>query len=132
MRVLLNPIGSCGLPLVAITLPHLCDCHFLGVLRVWCLHDSEDGLNDKLSIESGDPVLVDSLRANLASVRLHAWMVDFRDELDLGGLERVVVREVKVYYESTADKWCALRTLNVNVPDHDIILSWHNIDTTDR
>ena len=132
MRVLLNPIGSCGLPLVAITLPHLCDCHFLGVLRVWCLHDSEDSLNDKLSIESGDPVLVDSLRANLASVRLHAWVVDFRDELDLGRLERVVVREVEVYCESAADEWCALGALNVNVPDHHIVLSWLDSDACNR
>ena len=132
LRVLLNPVGSCGFPLVAITLPHLRDCHFLGVLCVWCLHDSEDGLNDKLSIESGDPVLVDSLRANLASVRLHAWMVDFCDELDLGRLERVVVREVEVYCESAANKWRALGPLNVNVPDHHVVFSWLNSYTCNR
>ena len=129
---MLNPFGSCGLPLVAITLPHLCNCHFLGVLGVWRLHDSEDGLNDKLSIESGDPVLVDSLRANLTSVRLHAWVVNFRDELDLGRLERVVVREIEVYCESAADEWCALGALDMNVPDHHVVLSWLNLDAVNR
>ena len=129
---MLNPFGSCGLPLVAITLPHLCNCHFLSVLGVWRLHDSEDGLNDKLSIESGDPVLVDSLRANLTSVRLHAWVVNFRDELDLGRLERVVVREIEVYCESAADEWCALGTLDMNVPDHHVVLSWLNFDAVNR
>ena len=129
---MLNPFGSCGLPLVAITLPHLCNCHFLSVLGVWCLHDSEDGLNDKLSIESGDPVLVDSLRANLTSVRLHAWVVNFRDELDLGRLERVVVREIEVYCESAADEWCTLGALDMNVPDHHVVLSWLNLDAVNR
>ena len=129
---MLDPFGCGGFPLVSVVLPHLCNRHLLGVFRVWRLHDCKNGLNDEFSIESGHPVLVDSLRANLASVCLDARVIDLRDKLDLGWLERVVVREVKVYSEHAADKWCALRALNVNVPDHDIVLGWHNLDTCDR
>ena len=132
LRVLLNPVGGCSFPLVAITLPHLSDCHLLRVLGVWCLHNSEDGLNDEFSVESGDPVLVDGLSANLTRVRLDAWMVDFCDELDLGRLERVVVREVEVDCKFAADEWCALGAINVNVPDHNVILSRHNRDSCNR
>ena len=129
---MLDPFGCGGFPLVSVVLPHLCNRHLLGVFRVWRLHDCENGLNDEFSIESGHPVLVDSLRANLASVCLDARMIDLRDELDLGWLERVVVREVEVYCESATNEWRALRSLNVNVPDHDIVLSWHDFNAINR
>ena len=118
--------------MIAIVLPHLCNRHLLSVFCIWRLHDSKNGLNDKLSIESRHPVLVDSLRANLTSVRLDTWMVDLRDELDLGRLEWIVVREVEVYCESATDEWCALGALNVNVPDHHIVLSWLDSDACNR
>ena len=118
--------------MIAIVLPHLCNRHLLSVFCIWRLHDSKNGLNDKLSIESRHPVLVDSLRANLTSVRLDTWMVDLRDELDLGRLEWIVVREVEVYCESASDERRALRSLNVDVPDHNIVLSWYNCDAIDR
>lgn len=94
LGVLLDPLGCGGFPLVAVVLPDLGDRHLLGVLGVGRFHDGEDGLDHELGVERGHPILVDSLRANLPSVRLDTWMVDFGDELDLGWLEGVVVREV--------------------------------------
>ena len=58
-------------------------------------------------------------------------MVDFGDELDLGSLERVVVREVEVHSEATSHKRSGFGSLDVNVPDHDIILSGLNGDSWD-
>ena len=104
----------------------------MGVLRVGCLHDGEDGLDHELRIERGHPILVDSLRANLPSVRLDARVVDFGDELDLGGLERVVVGEVQVYCEFAPDEGSALRSVNVNVPHHHVVLRGYNLDAIDR
>ena len=132
LSILLDPFGCGGLPLVTIVLPDLGDCHLLCVLRIRCLHDREDGLNDEFSVQSGHPILVDSLRANLTRVRLDARVVDFRDELDLGWLEWIVIREVEIDCEFTSDEWCALRSINVDVPDHDIVFRGYDLDTIDR
>ena len=132
LGILLDPFGCGGLPLVTTVLPDLSDCHLLRVLRIRCLHDGKDGLNDEFSVESGHPILVDSLRANLTCVRLDARVVDFRDELDLGWLEGIVVREVEINCEFTSDEWCALRSINVDIPDHDIVLCGYNLDAIDR
>ena len=104
----------------------------MGVLGIWCFHDGEDGLDHELRIERGHPILVDSLRANLPSVRLDARMVDFGDELDLGRLEGVVVGEVEVYCEFAPDEGSALRSVNVNVPHHHVVLRGYNLDAIDR
>ena len=132
LSILLHPLGSGRLPSVTVALPLLSDGHLLSILRVWCLHHGEDGFNDEFSIQGGNPVLVDSLRADLASVRLHARVVDLGDELDLGWLEGVVVSEVQVDCESATNEGSALRSLNVDVPDHNIILGGLNRHSRDR
>ena len=103
----------------------------MGILSVGGLEHSQDGLNDKLSIQGGDPVLVDCLRANFASVGLDARVVNLSHELDLGGLERVVVREVQVHRELAADEWSAFRSVDDHVPDCDVVLRWLNRDSSD-
>ena len=131
LSILLHPLGSGRLPSVTVALPLLSDGHLLSILRVWCLHHGEDGFNDEFSIQGGNPVLVDSLRADLASVRLHARVVDLGDELDLGWLEGVVVSEVQVDCESSTNEGSALRPLNMDVPDHNIIFGRRDFDSWD-
>ena len=103
----------------------------MGVLSIGCLHQREDGLDHELRIQSGYPVLLNGLRADLSSVGFHARVIDLGDELDLGRLEGIVVREVKVNGEASTDKGSALRTLNLHVPDHHIILSGLDGDACD-
>ena len=131
LGVLLHPLGCGGLPCVTVALPCLRDAHLLCILCIRRFHDSQDGLNDKFSVESWNPVLVDGLRANLTCVRLHAGMVDLGHELDLGWLEWIVVSKVKVDSESTANEGGALWTFDVDVPNHHVILSGLDSDAWD-
>ena len=129
--ILLNPLSGCGFPCATVTLPLLSDAHFLGILCIWGSQYGKNGLNYEFGVQSWHPVRVDSLRADLTGISLYSRMVDFGDELDLGCLERVVVCEVEVDSEATSHKRCGFRSLDVNVPDHDIILGGLNGDSWD-
>ena len=131
MGILGDPLGRGSLPLCFIALPLLGNGDLLSVLSIWCLHERQDGLNDKLGVQGGHPVLIDGLRANLASVRLYTWMVDLGHELDLGWLEGIVVREVKVHCEATSDERSALGAVDVHIPDHHVVFSGLNRGTWD-
>ena len=104
----------------------------MSVLSVGGLHDGQDGLNDKLCIQGGNPVLVDGLRANLAGIGLYAGMVDLRHELDLGGLEGVVVREIEVDGELASNEGSTIGAVNLDVPDSDVVFSGLNDHSWDR
>ncbi len=71
------------------------------------------------------------MRADLTGVSFYSRMVDFGYEFDLGGLERVVVCKVEVHSEATSHKGSGFGSLDVNVPDHDIILGRLNGDSWD-
>ena len=120
LRVLLRPLSGGGFPRAAIALPHLGNGHLLGILGIGGPQHSQDGLNDELRVQGGHPVLVDSLRADLACVRLYTWMVDLGHKLDLGGLKRIVVREVQVDGEAATNEGGRIRSINVDVPDHHV------------
>ena len=122
LSVLLDPFGSSSLPGVLVALPLLSNCNFLSVLGVGCLEHSKNGLDNELGIQGGHPVLIDSLSTNLAGVSLYARVVNLGDEPDLRGLEGVVVREVKVDGEDSTDERCAFGAINLDVPDHNIVL----------
>ena len=130
--VLLDPLGSSGLPRSAIALHDLSDLNLLCVFSRRSLHHGKDGFNHELGIESGDPLLIDGLRADLASVCLYAGVVDLRDELYLGRLERIVVREVEVDDKLSTDERSAFWAIDGDVPDHDIVLGGCDRDQRDR
>ena len=119
---MLRPLSRCGFPLVAIALPHLGNGHLLSILGIGGPQHSENGLDHELGVEGGHPVLVDSLRADLSRVRLYARVVDLRHELNLGGLEGIVVRKVQVHGEAAANEGGRVGSLNMDVPDHNICL----------
>ena len=55
-------------------------------------------------------------------------MVDLSDELDLRRLERVVVSEIEVHHELSADEGRSLRSIDGDVPDHHVILGRSDSD----
>ena len=132
LSVLLDPFSCSGLPSAPAGLPLLSNRDLLCVLRRWVFHYGQDGLYDELCVESGHPVRVNGLRANLASVRLHTWVVNLRDELDLGWLEWVVVREIQVDCEAASDEGGSLGAVDVYIPDHDIVLGGFDRHTWNR
>ena len=132
MSVLGGPLGGGGLPLAVVGLPDLSNGNLLGVLGVGGLQHSQDGLDHELSVQGGHPVGINRLRADLAGVRLHTRVVNLRHELDLRGLERVVVREVKVHRELATDERSSLRTVDDHVPDCHVVFSRLNLDASDR
>ena len=129
LSILLYPLGSGGLPLRPVALHELSDCDLLRVLGCGRLQHSKNGFNDEFRVQSGDPLLLDSLRANLASVCLHAGVVNLCDELDLRRLEGIVVGEVEVDHELAANEGCSLGAVDRDVPDHNIILGGVDRDT---
>ncbi len=128
---MLNPLSGGGLPCATVALPLLSNAHFLGILCIWRPQNCKNGLNYEFSVQSWHPVRVDSLRADLTSVGFYTGMVDFGDEFDLWCLEGVVVCKVEVNSEATSNKRSSFRSLDVNVPDHDIVLSGLDGDSWD-
>ena len=104
----------------------------MGVLGVWGLHHSQDGLDHKLSVQGGHPIGVDSLGADLTSVCLYARVVNLGHELDLRGLEGVVVCEIEVDSEFATNERCAFGSIDVDVPNHDVVLSRLDRHSWDR
>ena len=132
LGISLHPLSGSSFPSIAVALPLLSDAHFLGVLGIRGLHDSQDGLDHKLSVQGGHPIGVDSLGADLTGVCLYARVVNLGDELDLRGLEGIVVCEVEVDCEFAADERCAFGSIDVDVPNHDVVLSGLDRHTWDR
>ena len=132
LSILLDPLSGCCLPSLAIALPLRCNGHFLSILGIGRLEDSKNGLDDKLGVQGGDPILLDSLGADLSRVSLYTGVVDLGDELDLGWLEGVVVRKVKVDGESSSDERCSLGSIDMDIPDHYVVLGGSNLNSGDR
>ena len=132
LSVLLDPLGGGCLPCIVVALPLLSNAHLLSVLCIRRLHDGENSLDDELCVKGGHPVCVNGLSANLTRVCLYARVVDLRNELDLGWLEGIVVCEVQVDGVSSANEGSSLGAIDVNVPNHHVVLSGLNRDTWDR
>ena len=122
LSVLGGPLGGGGLPLAVTALPDLSDGHLLRILGIGRLQHSQDGFDHKLSVQGGNPVLVDRLCADFTSVGLHARVVNLGHELDLGWLEGVVVGEVQVHLEVAADEGSSLGSIKHNIPDGNVVL----------
>ena len=84
---------------LAVAAPFLCDFEFQWVVAVGCLHERDQCLNQELRVLGRDPVVLNCLSTDVASVLLDVRVVDLRQELDLRALERVLVSEVHVNVE---------------------------------
>lgn len=92
-----GPFCSLCLPLVVIVRILGCNFNFKGILNRWGSNQGQDRLYDESSIECWNPCCFNSLHADLASVSLDVRVVNLCLELDLWGLEGIVVAEVNIY-----------------------------------
>ena len=67
------------------------DVSLEGMISVGVLQQCDETFNDELGIECGYPVVLDSLGADFTCILLDVGVIDASLEVDLGGLERVVV-----------------------------------------
>ena len=87
----LGLLGGLGGPLGVVVGELVGDIVVLGVLGIDGGQESHDVLDAMFGSHGGDPVLVKGLHADLTLIRGDAGVVDGRDEVDLGGLEWVVL-----------------------------------------
>ena len=82
--------------------------------------------DDEVGVEGGHPAILNSLRANLARLRLDIGVVNLGHELHVRALEGVVVAEVDVDDEGAALVRRARRPLYLHIPVHNTVL--HQVD----
>ena len=86
------------------------------MIGVGVLEKCDQALNDVAGIQSGDPVVLNGLCADLAGVLLDVWVEDLGLEVNLWGLEWIVVREVDVHDELASLERCVSWPDDCSVP----------------
>ena len=102
------------------------------MICIWVLHQSDQAFNHILRIQSGHPVILDGLSADLSSVLLDVRVKDLRLEVYLWCLEGVVVREIDVDNEVASLIWRVLWPNDSCVPVGQVISYQSDANTLDR
>ena len=74
------------------------------VIGVGISQQGTDGKQDLANRQSRTPLIFENIQTD-ASVRVDVTVIDTGSEMDLGGLERIVGREVDIQKENSSSIW---------------------------
>ena len=86
---MLSEFGSLGFESVVVLGEFLGNGSFKWVVGVGVFEQSDQRFNQEFGVQCWDPVVLNSLRADVSSVLLDIWMVNLSHELDLWAFEWV-------------------------------------------